>query len=130
MTAEAILFPDIEAALVTFLGDTLGETVTTRVPRNRPDRFLRVMRVGGVRKNLIADSAMIVVEAWDTDEVEAGLLAARARAFIGALPGSYVAGAWIYRVGEIAGPQAYPDPQSGQPRYVFTVTIDTRGTAI
>ncbi|WP_166140845.1 hypothetical protein [Nocardioides ochotonae] len=128
--AEAIVFPDPEALLVTHLRDALGVRVVTRVPNPRPDRFVRVVRVGGNRRNLVTDSAMVVVEAWAPDDVAASELARLARAYVGALEGETVGGAFTRRVTEVAGPQNLPDPTSATPRYVFTVALDLRGDAL
>lgn len=127
---EAIAFPDAEALAITHLKPLLGVTVSTRVPSPRPETFVRVVRVGGTRRDLISDRPMLVFECWAASSTAASDLARRARAYVGALPGQSVNGVWVYRVDEIAGPQSFPDPVSGSPRYQFTVQVALRGEAL
>lgn len=128
--SEVITFPGVEALLHSHLEPLLGVPVVSRVPKVRPDRFVRVVRTGGTKRSLIMDAPMVVFEAWGVDEIDAEQLLALTRAHVHAMPGHYAAGEWVYRVREIAGPQAYPDPITESPRYVFTATIGVRGNAI
>lgn len=122
---EVIVFPDIEGVLVTALTPALSLPVTTKVPATRPDKFVRLSRIGGNRRNVITDRAMVVVECWAKSTTEAERLSALTRAHIHAL-----APDTVRRVREVAGPQSFPDPLSETPRYQFTVQIDTRGAAL
>lgn len=126
---EVILFPDIEALLVSAVAADLGVPVSTRIPDERPDTFIRLVRVGGTRRGLVTDAAMVVFECWAPTGLAASTLARNARAFVHSLDGEMVNGEWIRRVVDITGPQFYPDPESGASRYQFTIQIDTRGTA-
>lgn len=132
---EVIVFPDVEDALVTYLtaelaarGDTAS--VHVRVPNPRPDRFVRVPRVGGARANLVTDNATIGVECWAVRGKQAHDLAQMVRGLIFALKGQTAAGVRFYNVTEFAGPAELPDPTSNQSRYVFTVAVEARGAAI
>lgn len=125
---ETIAFPDVETLLVGYLKAQLAArsdtaTVATKVPNPRPRRLVRLLRAGGARKNLVIDSPTVVVECWDADETAAAELVRLVRALIWAMPGT----SGVYRVGEFAGPASQPDPESGSPRYVFTVSVDVRG---
>jgi hypothetical protein len=124
-----ILFPDIEGVLVTHLKPLVGVSVSTRVPDPRPASFVRLRRVGGTRRDLVTDSALIVVECWAADSVAARDLGARTLAHVHEMPDVEVSGASIRRVVEVGGLQSFPDPVTDSPRYQFTVQIDTKGVA-
>lgn len=128
--SEAVLFPDVEAALVERFSALLGVPASTRVPNPRPDSFVRVSRVGGARRDLVTDQPLVVVECWASKEGLASDLGRRALAFVYTLEGADVAGGSIRRVREVGGLQSFPDPISESPRYQFTVQIDTRGVPL
>lgn len=124
---EAIAFPDIEALVVAYLEPLVGTRVVTKVPSTRPDSFVRVLRIGGPRANLVTDRPLVTVEAWATSTTAAENLASRARAYMGALAQSSHGEAWVRRVVEVVGLQSFPDPETESPRYQFTVQMDVRG---
>jgi hypothetical protein len=131
---EVIVFGDLEDRLVGYLSAVLAErgdsaTVAVTVPNPRPERFVLVPRIGGVRRNLVVDSATIAVECWASTDAEAANLAALVRGLIGALPGQVLDGITIYRVDEFSGPANLPDARTAQARYTFTVSISYRGAA-
>lgn len=133
--AEIIQFPDVEAALVTYLTTALaaqGDTasVHVRVPRTRPNRFVLVPRLGGTQANLVTDAATIGVECWAPTDLQASNLARLTRALVRSLRGETTAGVTFYDVTEFAGPANLPDPTSNQSRYTFTVSVSARGSAI
>lgn len=128
--SEPIVFPDVEGLLVRYLPDLVGVDVSTRVPNPRPASFVRVKRVGGTSPNRITDAALVVVECWASDEVEASYLGRLTRAHVFALAQTSHDGDYVRRVREVGGLQAFPDPVSETPRYQFTVQIDTRGVPL
>lgn len=125
-------FPDITVTLADHLADALaarGVTVpvVAEVPDPRPDRFVRVVRIGGARANLITDTPRVVAECWDLSGSGAAEMAAITRAVIGAVAPGYLGTAWIGRV--IDRGLAYsPDPDTGIPRYLITVEFVMNGT--
>ena len=128
MTAEAIVFPDATLVAITKLRAALTPTpVHARIPTTRPAAFVLVQRVGGVRRNLVVDDALLTVEAWAATGAAAHDLAQAARAHLHAMVGDVIAGVAVYRVDEAAGPQWLPDPESLQARYTFTTTVAVRG---
>jgi len=133
MTApQVILFPDAVALVVDYLTEELddrGDTadVLSTVPNPRPDRFVRVHRLGGPRHNLVVDAASIGVECSALTETDAHDLAQLCRALLFALASQVRDGVPVYRVEEIAGPGDLPDPDSSQPRCVFTHAVHVRG---
>lgn len=129
--SEAIAFPDAEALAIVALKAALPDVpVSTRVPSERPDEFIRVVRVGGTRSHLVSDNPMLTIECWSTDTVKASDLARRARAHVGAMAQTTINGAWVRSVREVGGPMSFPDPVTESPRYQFTVLLDVRGDAL
>lgn len=133
--AEVIAFPDVEGLFQSYLTTELGArgdsaSVHTAIPNPRPDRFVIVPRLGGQRRNVVVDDATIGVECWAATNGQAHDLAQLVRALIHAAQGTTVGGVQVYRVQEFAGPARLPDPESHQARYVLTVSVSVRGTAI
>lgn len=122
--AQAVTFPDIEATLVAHLSTALGVPVTTRVPEPRPAQFVRLLRVGGPRRDLVTDGPMVVFECWAQRPHEAASLGETTRAHVSAMDGTDVGGVWVRQVQEVGGLQNYPDPLTGDPRYQFTAMVD------
>lgn len=133
---EVIAFPDVEDLLVTYLGSALpargdAATVHVTVPDPRPERFVLVPRVGGAKRNLVVDSPTIGLECWAATPGQAYDLCRLTRALVHALPGQTIGGVAFYNVEEFAGPANLPDGGlSGQSRYILTVAVSCRGTAI
>lgn len=136
---ERILFPDIENLLVGYLTTELAAlgdnaTVHTRVPQDRDSqsRFVLCPRVGGTGDfaKLVVDDATIGFECWAATPGEAYDLVSKLRAIVRGLPGQVLGGTPIYKVVEFAGPANLPDATSRQPRFVYTVSISFRGTAL
>jgi hypothetical protein len=134
---EAIDFPDIESAVITYLRTelaALGETATVSdsgykpsSTTKRPERLVVVQRIGGPRLDLVRDSANLDIHCYATD---AYALVRKVRALVGKLQGETISGAHVYRVQEFAGPAKLPHPASSTPRYVFAVRLDFRGSAL
>lgn len=125
---EAVGFPDVEGACMTFLSAALASrsdsaTVGDKVPDER-GRFVRVQRSGGSR-SLAHDAAQVIFECWDETPVAAHNLGALVRALIGSMD---TPTAWFSS--EIGGLAFFPDPRTDMPRYQFTALIRTRGEAI
>jgi len=136
MTA-VVSFPDVEQLVIGYLLDRLQDidddaTVTTEVPNPRPARFVTVNRGGGPQKNLVADQPLVLLECWGPNDADgiskAHDLAAFARAHLRAMRHQIIAGVPIYRVDEVSGIERLPDPDSGQPRVVFTIQLLLRGS--
>lgn len=135
MAAEVILFPDTEALLVDYLTGALPARgfpvpVAVSIPVTRPTAFVVVPRRGGTRRNLVTDQATIGVECYAKTAQAAHDLARMTRGLIHALRGKVVGGVVVQRVQEYAGPANLPDTVSTHSRYVFTVALDVRGTAV
>lgn len=130
--AEVIVAQDAEGAAVAFLkaqfaavADSAG--VGTKFPDAGSQRFVRVVRAGGVATNVAYDSPRLVFECYGGSTVTAERLCALTRGFVLA---------WarlsddVTRVQD-AGDMAYsPDPDSGQDRYQFAAQVDMKMSAI
>lgn len=126
---DVVIMPDAERVVVDHLNGILTEPVSTTVPNPRPPVFLVVRRVGGPRLNLVADNAMLTVEAWAPGQTAAKALLALARGHIHAMRGMVVGGVPVYGITETGGPAFLPDPDSTQPRYTMTLQVSMRGSA-
>lgn len=108
-----------------------GVTCLTKVPRDRPKRFIRTLRVGGHRRDPITDVARIVFECWNTSSTLAERDAQTVRDLFFRSRGTMLrAGENRYKihgVNEVAGPTDNPDPDTTAPRYTLTLEIHLRG---
>jgi hypothetical protein len=127
---EPVEFPDTVTLVVDYLADAVEVDVFSEIPNPRPTSFIVVRRLGGVRRNLVADGAQIGLECWGSDDVDAYEVAAAARAHMVALYGQVLDGVQVYRVDELAGPSSSPDPDSGQARYTFQWSVMVRGVGL
>lgn len=106
------------------------ERAHVTVPKERPVRWVKIARAGGVRMpNGVYDKAILSVEAWAPTDKEAGELCEWARGRIEDLSYRKVDGFQCSRVDELAGPQAFPDRDSKVPRYLYTTQVPFRGKA-
>lgn len=134
MMVEVIEFPDAESVVVQFLkteytarGVTGG--VGTKLPKNHSnaDAFTRVSRVGGDARDLVTDSARILVECFGPNTVAASDRAKITRALL--LASARLTDV-VTRATDGGGVAFLPDPDTNQARYQFVVTLDLRGVAI
>lgn len=114
---------DAEALIRDFLDARLDVRVATKVPKNRPDTFVRVWRTGGSAVNRILDRPMITVQAWAKNSVAASDLSRECRDMLFA---SYTAMPLVRGVDETSGPYYDPDPDTGIDRYTFTHQLSVR----
>lgn len=126
----AALFGDVEDAVIIWLQSQLAESVYDRVPKVTGALLPLVIveRLGGPATSVVTEEATVTVEAWAKSWRTAQNLVQRARQAVHSLPGNVVAGLTFYRVREYAGPGRLPDPISGFPRFVFTVSLTVRAT--
>lgn len=132
---ETIVFPDATSVTIDYLLDRLAEHAETipvvkDIPDPRPARFVRVLRLGGPRRNLVVDQATLAVESWDDDPAGAMDLAQLVRGLLHAAEGVTEDGTTIYTVDEFSGPAELPDPLSNQPRVTQQFSIGFRGSAL
>lgn len=133
MAVELIVRPDPVAAVVAALNARLAEAGQTGVkaygqtPTPRPQKFVKVFRVGGPITNVVIDNAMIRLEAWGPTDQQSLALANAAAAIVNTLGDvGRVGNVGIYRVTEFSGPANSPDPASHTPRHTWTVEVKCR----
>lgn len=132
MTSPVVQFPDAAAVAIGYLTEAFAEydidvPVHHKVPEVRPARFVTIVRGGGPRASLVVDRPTLMVEAWAETDADAEDLAQQSRALLHAMRGLTHGGTAIYRIDEFSGPATLPDPDSGQARSVFTLSLLMRG---
>ncbi|MEV3855052.1 hypothetical protein AB0J38_12085 [Streptomyces sp. NPDC050095] len=128
-----VAFPDAVDVVAGYLREALTSRgddvpVVTRVPSPRPQRFVRLERVGGDRIDRVTDRPRLDIHCWGTDEGTVADLVGVVRALVFAIPGWR--GAVAYDVAGVGGPDTAPDPVSGQERASFAVEVSLRGKAL
>ena len=121
---ETLIYPDAKAAVIAYLRPLVSVPVVSRVPRDRPSGFVRVLNAGGSgRVDPVLEEVALTVESWDNDESTAERLAQRIRDH---LRRAYTMnGHPVYGYSEMGPPVDLPD-ESGQWRYTFTFSIRMR----
>lgn len=116
-------FRDVEGDLVAYLNAALTPPVSTRVPANRPQSFVRVWRTGGPTQGRVVDRAQVTVEAWGPSSTSALELAEQVRGLL--LDAAKVSTLGFQRVA-VESLYYDPDPVSNQDRYTLTVFLTVR----
>lgn len=121
--------PDVIAAVVPHLVDVLNVPVSSKVPNPRPDRFVTVRETGGAgRQDTVLYRASVQYFGWAETDQDARSLTAQARtALLGMANGSF-GDVQIFAVREVGAVGWFPDPDSGQARFVGSVEIIARET--
>jgi hypothetical protein len=124
---------DFEGALIVWLRPFLA--VDERIGADKPDepyqKAVVVAQIGGVFRPPVVDVPTIQLDAWGPTKASAKALASKVRARIFSLrprPGvpNLMGAVPIYNVEEFAQPGYLPDPDTGEPRYRWTVSIQHR----
>lgn len=129
--APVIVVPDVVTLALPYVRDMLGDgsiTVAASVPKVRPAKLV-TLRVagGGERLQGILGLPRIDAVCWRSTEFDALALAEAVRAILRAAPGR-VPG--VSRAATFAWPFPVPDPASGNPRALTTVTWQIKGVQI
>lgn len=121
-TSEALVPPDLEAAVVAHLSPLLAAPVSTRVPNPTPPAWVRITRAGGQDRNLVQTDIRLLVECWAADEGAAFELARNVYAQLWAVQRSEVEGVVVMGI-RFTEPVNFPDPnRPEQHRYQFIAT--------
>jgi hypothetical protein len=133
--AEVFEFHDTEDLVRVYLEarlPSLGFDVPVHisVPRQRPESFVTVQRLGGTRQNLVVDAATLSVDSWAKRSKAAEELSSAVRGLMHALSGTADLGIAVYRVEEFAGPSNSPDSVSNHARYTQTFSVGVRINAL
>ena len=104
-------------AAITILAEAFGDYafVSAKLPaNNRPDRFVKVTRVGGDLENIATDTARILVECFAKDVGQVEAMCNTARTALRNAGGTTVTAneiaVFIRRFEETSGPADYPHP--------------------
>lgn len=132
MPNEVIAPTDYEALAVTWLTGKLGSGVAihSKVPKERPAVFAKVIRTGGHRLDLAYHEGQLTFECWAESEIAAEAIAVLAYGHMFALAGDSAGGVFVRRVVEVGGIVNSQDAESQLPRYVFTVGVQARMSVI
>ncbi|WP_146067345.1 hypothetical protein [Arthrobacter sp. SX1312] len=103
---------------------TVQIPVSTRRPGDLPPEFIRILLVGGNRKNKITVSRTFVIEAWAGSSARAVELVEATYSIIHSLENSVVDGVQFGAIGDFALPADLPDPDTEHSRFTFTTEID------
>lgn len=106
-----------------FLSAFTSAPVVVNVPKERPGTFVQARRNGGGSVNRVLDEPTVTVDCWAPSGVAAAELAEDMR---GAFLHDYTVMPLVRGVTEITGPYSTPDPDSGSPRYRFSVRLSVR----
>lgn len=117
---DLVVFGDTELKLTGFLAANIEPPVTTRVPRDRPVTFVRVVLTGGRGLNRIVDAPLVTVEAWAASKGEGVALIQRCRALISA---AEINVDGFQSDGPPSAPGFDPDPDTDHIRYSFTAAL-------
>ena len=120
---------DFTGALIVWLRPQLAvdEKIGAKVPDGPRGKFVLVRRVGGPFDWPVKDQPMVTVETWAPTHAQAHDLCRKVQALIWTLYGRKVGTMpQIYNIEEVAGPTWFPDPDSAEPRYMFTIIIPYR----
>lgn len=125
---EAVIFGDAAAVAIGYLRAELGlyAEVHKDIPDPRPAKFVTVRRGGGIRRSVVSDQPLLLVECWAETSEDAHDLAQMCRGLLYAMRGTVQGDLAVYRVDEVGGPADLPDPLSNQSRYTFTVQVHLR----
>lgn len=129
--AEAPFFANAVNLLNAYVEREVGVHVGTKVPDDRPERFIRTVRTGGYRRDAITDVARITFECWAPSSTEAERDAQTVRDLLYGSAGTVLSNREarfkIHRVEEVAAPADSPDPDTASPRYTLTSEVHLRG---
>ncbi|MCW7984113.1 hypothetical protein XF35_01785 [Streptomyces platensis subsp. clarensis] len=106
-----------------------GTQVYSREPSPLPDAFVRIKRIGGVRRSLVTDRPRVDIHCWGATEKAAEDLMEEVRALVLVMAGKRGT-TTVYDVEEVSGPMWLPDSATGHPRYAFAVEFSARGSAL
>lgn len=126
-------FEDVVADVIAYLGPLMSPlTVVSEVPRDRPDEFIQVRRIGGTAVMPVREIVRLDVWAWaeEGEEQRAMQLIATVRAHIWALRHSTTLGYQCYDIGETMGPTQASDLDTGLPRGWYRPELTVRANDV
>ena len=98
---------------ITILSEAFGQYafVSAKLPAHtRPDRFVKVSRVGGGQDDVVTDTARILVECFAKDVGQVEAMCNTVRAAFRNAAGTTVDGAFVRAWSNESGPTDFPHP--------------------
>ncbi len=136
MSPINIVYGDVELLAVNFLRDQLPAytdedvVVGTHKPDSMPTGgVIQLILVGGAEVTPVSRATRLDVLCWHDSDKQAHDLAQLTNALCRLMVGAHAEGV-IHRVADFVGPYRNYDPDSGQPRYRFTVEAVLRGQVL
>ena len=123
--SDALALVPVEQSLVAYLEVVTPWSVSTRVPEQKPVRFVVVSRSGGSPANMAQAQPVVRVECWGSTADDAWAVAEMVWPIVlnlPRLPGATVPGMRVQEV-ESTEPVNYPDTSTTFARYQFMATI-------
>lgn len=122
--------PDVVAAIVPHLTDVLTVPVSSRVPKPRPDSFVTVRETGGAgRQEMVLYRASVQFFGWAQTDQAARELTSQTRTALLDMANVTFGGVQVFAVREVGAVGWFPDPDSGQARFVGSVEMIARETS-
>jgi len=100
-------------AAIAVLSEAFGTYafVSAKLPAHqRPDRFVKVTRVGGGQDDIVTDTARLLIECFAKDVGQVEAMCNTVRAAFRNAAGTTVGGAFIRAWGNESGPTDFPHP--------------------
>jgi hypothetical protein len=121
---ELVGLPDVETALIAYHKPLAGGVkVANAVPADRPNDLIVLERTGGQTPNRVTDQPYITYQVWSDTKTKAFILASKVFAQVCATPERSLSVS-VRRVLTVGGLVNFPDPDTRNPRYQFTVALD------
>lgn len=112
MTAELILPHPAVVVAVSLMKSVLPADVhvSSKMPRTRPEKIVRISRAGGPMANMVTDAPLLIFECWAISSVDAENLANLVRAELARSQSKTIDGAFIRWYREAGGPADFDHP--------------------
>jgi hypothetical protein len=122
---------DFVAALIVWIRPQLavGERIGGQKPDDVPvGRFCVAHRAGGPFVWPVVDNPTVIFDVYGPTEAAAHDFAQKIRALVWSRYGKRLgtSGVQVYRVDEFGGPAYLPDPETDEPRFTWTASIQHR----
>ena len=116
------MYANIEAEIIQYLSAKFKNlSVTQKVPKNRPEQFVTVQRVGGGSDGLKRDFPLIAIQCWAANDYDASELALQIDSVMESMPYE-VESCYKYARNSMT---EFADPVSGQARYQISADMVT-----
>lgn len=120
-------FADVVALVIGYLTPVVDPVpISSRVPKPRPDEFVRIRKIGGVPPGAFRETARLDVFTWAPQEPRAYEIANQIQSALFKLKGSNALGIPSYSMAPVLSPRTFDDPETGTPRVWATYDLVVR----